>query len=119
MARSTALKHLLRSMQRMMQSSGNSEGLRGLIDSSLLQSIQHIMDFRGLFGPILVPIAINIMATFIHNEPSSLNIIQEKGVPESFYKTVEAGLEPVIEVRTPFCCWIQFAKITTVDFGGT
>lgn len=37
------------------------------------------------------------MATFIHNEPTSLPIIQEAGLPEAFYKTIETGLEPVIE----------------------
>lgn len=38
------------------------------------------------------------MSTFVHNEPTSLAIIQEAGLPETFYKTVDAGLEPVIEV---------------------
>jgi E3 ubiquitin-protein ligase HUWE1 len=39
------------------------------------------------------------MATFVHNEPTSLGIIQEAGLPEALYKTIEAGLDPVIEVR--------------------
>jgi hypothetical protein len=43
-------------------------------------------------------LAINILATFVHNEPTSLAVIQEAGVPEAFYRAVEAGLEPVIEV---------------------
>ncbi|KAI0268805.1 hypothetical protein BC834DRAFT_923157 [Gloeopeniophorella convolvens] len=96
--RAAALKHILRSMHRMMQSSGTAEGLRGLIDSSLLKSIKKIIEHRGLFGPNVLPIAINILATFVHNEPTSLAVIQEAGVPEAFYKAVEAGLEPVIEV---------------------
>jgi E3 ubiquitin-protein ligase HUWE1 len=102
-------------MHRMMQSSGTAEGLRGLIDSSLLKSIKKIIEHRSLFGPNVLPIgttsalftrclltehllAINILATFVHNEPTSLTVIQEAGVPESFYRAVEAGLEPVIEV---------------------
>jgi E3 ubiquitin-protein ligase HUWE1 len=40
----------------MMQSTGTSEGLRGLIDSSLPQSIKKIMEYRGLFGPNLLPL---------------------------------------------------------------
>ncbi|KAI0305409.1 hypothetical protein B0F90DRAFT_1815046 [Multifurca ochricompacta] len=96
--RTAALKHILRSMHRMMQSSGTAEGLRGLIDSSLLKSIKKIIEHRSLFGPNVLPIAINIMATFVHNEPTSLTVIQETGVPEAFYRAVEAGLEPVIEV---------------------
>jgi E3 ubiquitin-protein ligase HUWE1 len=38
------------------------------------------------------------MATFVHNEPTSLSIIQEAGLPESFYKAIETGIEPSIEV---------------------
>lgn len=40
------------------------------------------------------------MATFVHNEPTSLGIIQEAGLPEAFYKAIEIGLEPAIEVRS-------------------
>lgn len=43
------------------------------------------------------------MATFVHNEPTSLGIIQEAGLPEVFYKAIEAGLEPAIEVCMPGC----------------
>lgn len=97
-ARAAVLKHLLRSLHRMMQSSGTAEGLRGLIDSSILKSIKKVIENRILFGPSVLPIAINIMSTFVHNEPTSLAVIQEAGLPETFYKTIEAGIEPVIEV---------------------
>lgn len=98
-----------------MQSSGSTEGLRGLIDTSLLKSIKKIIDHRNLFGPSVLPLgenlyfitstflnigtAINIMATFVHNEPTSLVIIQEAGLPEAFFSAIEMGLEPAIEVR--------------------
>ncbi|KAF7332527.1 hypothetical protein MKEN_00135300 [Mycena kentingensis (nom. inval.)] len=97
-ARAGLLKHVLRSIHRMMQSSGTAEGLRGLIDMSILASLKKIIKYRGLFGPTVVPLAINIMATFIHNEPTSLAIIQEAGLPQVFFKTIEVGLEPSIEV---------------------
>ena len=45
--------------------------------------------------------AINIMATFIHNEPTCLPVIQEAGLPEAFYNVVENGSEPIIEVSIP------------------
>lgn len=38
------------------------------------------------------------MSTFVHNEPTSLAIIQEAGLPEFFYKAIEYGIEPAIEV---------------------
>ena len=60
--RTSVLKHLLRSMVRMMQSSGTTEGMRGLIDSSLLKSVEKIIEYRGIFGPTVLPIGkLNIM----------------------------------------------------------
>lgn len=60
------LKHILRSMHRMMQSSGTAEGLRGLIDMSLLKSIKKIIEYRGLFGSSIVPIGIIIRIWFTY-----------------------------------------------------
>jgi E3 ubiquitin-protein ligase HUWE1 len=39
-----------------MQSSGTAEGLRGLIDLSLLQSIKKIIQHRSIFGPNVLPL---------------------------------------------------------------
>jgi E3 ubiquitin-protein ligase HUWE1 len=36
--------------------------------------------------------------------PRLLTVIQEAGVPEAFYRAVEAGLEPVIEVSEDVIC---------------
>jgi E3 ubiquitin-protein ligase HUWE1 len=46
-------------MHRMMQSSGTSEGLRGLIDTSLVKSIKKIIDNRSLFGSSVLPLGNN------------------------------------------------------------
>ena len=113
--RAGVLKHMLRTMHRMMQSSGTTEGMRGLIDSSLLSSVSKIVQYRGVFGPTVLPIgqslivsdvyilipfyeAINIVATFVHNEPTSLTAIQEAKVPEILYTAIEVGIEPSFEV---------------------
>lgn len=104
-----------------MQSSGTTEGMRGLIDSSLLKSVDKIIRYRGVFGPTVLPIgrlgmfysskkshahllyaAINIVATFVHNEPTSLTAIQEAKLPETIYSTLEAGIEPSFEVCNRF-----------------
>lgn len=55
-ARAAALKHTLRSMHRMMQSSGTAEGLRGLLDSTLLKSVKKIMENGEVFGPSILAI---------------------------------------------------------------
>lgn len=54
--RIAVLKHILRSMHRMMQSPGTAEGLRGLTDMSLLSSIKKIVQYRGLFGANIFPL---------------------------------------------------------------
>ena len=43
-------------------------------------------------------IAINIVATFVHNEPTSLTAIQEAKLPETIFKAFETGIEPSFEV---------------------
>jgi len=50
-----------------MQSSGTSEGLRGLIDTSLVKSIKKVIDNRGLFGPMVLPLGMTLaLAVFDH-----------------------------------------------------
>jgi len=49
----TALKALLRSISRMMQSSGTADGLRNLIDSTLPATVKEIILHRRTFGPVL------------------------------------------------------------------
>jgi len=52
------------------------------------------------------------MSTFVHNEPTSLAIIQEAGLPEVFYRAIEHGIEPAIEVcffpSSPFFTFFIF-----------
>lgn len=85
-------------MHRMMSASGSSEGLRTLIDSSLPKSVKKIMENRVTFGPPIFSIAINLMSVFVHNEPSTLTVLQEMHLPAVFYDAIEAGIEPALEV---------------------
>lgn len=38
------------------------------------------------------------MASFVHNEPTSLTILQECGLPQAFYDAIDKGLESANEV---------------------
>lgn len=42
--------------------------------------------------------ALNITTTFIHNEPTSLAILQEKGLPATMYESLEADSDPSVDV---------------------
>lgn len=97
---SQAMKSSLRSIYRLLTSSGTEGGIRNLIDSTLLQDIHLILENRRFFGASILSFALNIMATFVHNEPTSLSIIQEAQLPAKFYNSVEEYIEPHIDILT-------------------
>ncbi|KAH9244321.1 hypothetical protein BASA81_018288 [Batrachochytrium salamandrivorans] len=82
-----------------MQTSGTVDGMRHLIDSSLPKSIQLIFENAKLFGFLSVfGLAINIMSTFIHNEPTTLSILQESGITRAFLSAARGDLPASAEV---------------------
>lgn len=93
------LKALLRALQRLMQTAGTTEGLRNLIDTSLLASIKSVMVNRVIFGPQLFALAINISATFVHNEPTCLTVLQDAKIPDALYDAIEGSIPSSIDVR--------------------
>lgn len=92
------LKSLLRALQRLLAGSGTTEGLRNVIDTSLLDSIKAVMQNRRVFGPQIFSLTANIAATFVHNEPTSLAALQEAKVPEIFYDSLEGAIPAANEV---------------------
>lgn len=55
--------------------------------------------------------AINILATFVHNEPTSLTTIQEARLPDTIFNAIESGIESSSEVRLqlrPSFCRLSF-----------
>lgn len=69
----------------LLQSSGVTEPFRNLIDTSLPKSILRVFENRK-FAMLLnvYGLALNIFATLINNEPSTLTIMQEMGIPAVF-----------------------------------
>jgi E3 ubiquitin-protein ligase HUWE1 len=94
----TLLKSLFRCLQRLMNSGQNTEGVRQLIDSSLVESCKLVMEHRDAFGPQNLALAVTIMLTFVHNEPTSLTVLQENKVPDVFYDTIKGEVEPSLDV---------------------
>lgn len=89
---------MLKLLLRMMESSGTTDGLRNLIDSTLPHSLKLIMDDPKVFGNGVFALAINVCTTFIHNEPTSLTILQEAKLPQSFLRTISKYESPNNEV---------------------
>jgi len=115
--RTVPLKLMFRSIHRLMQSGGTAEGLRNLIDSELPKSLLRTLQNANKLGAPVLAIgelnvvgtpkypadgscfsAINITATFVHNEPTSLPIIQEMKLPEAMYDALENNKYPSYEV---------------------
>jgi hypothetical protein len=81
------LRATLKLILHLCQNSGTADGMRNLVDSSLVKSLKKIFDHSILFGHLgAFGLATNIMSTFIHNEPTSLVVLQEHKLTESFLK---------------------------------
>ncbi|KAL9939308.1 hypothetical protein V8E36_002121 [Tilletia maclaganii] len=96
--RASLLRHLLKSIHHDLQGAGTPDSLRLMLDSTLLHDVKSIMTERKTFGPQIFALAINIMASFVHNEPTALSTIQEHKMPELFLDCVESYVEAHFEV---------------------
>ncbi|EUC50397.1 hypothetical protein COCMIDRAFT_81806 [Bipolaris oryzae ATCC 44560] len=93
-----SLRWLFKFLNHMMtHTGGNFDRLmRNLIDSpQLLSSLRTVLSNAKIFGSTVWSMAVTILANFIHNEPTSYQVIAEAGLSEAFLETV-AG-EPASE----------------------
>lgn len=54
----------------------------------------------GLLVEMMLMIAMNIMASFVHNEPTSLSVLQELGLPQALYTQLEQEYSTSHDVST-------------------
>ncbi|KAI9357936.1 hypothetical protein DFJ73DRAFT_173945 [Zopfochytrium polystomum] len=80
------LRSLLKFIMHMMQTSGSPDQMRNLIETSLPGSVLAIFEKPKFFGANILGLAITIMSTFVHNEPTSLSILQESQLHTAFLK---------------------------------
>lgn len=92
------LKALLRSIYRLLQSTGGSEGFRNVVDTDLPKSLKLIFTNADQFGMRNFSLAINIMSTIVHNEPTSLSILQEMQLPQTLFDVLEKQMPDTFEV---------------------
>jgi E3 ubiquitin-protein ligase HUWE1 len=92
------LRWLFKFLTHLMAHTGaNSDRLmRTLIDSAqLLNSLRTVLSNAPIYGSTVWSMAVTVLSTFIHNEPTSYQVIAEAGLSAAFLETV-AG-EPVTE----------------------
>ncbi|KAI9612777.1 hypothetical protein H4Q26_007938 [Puccinia striiformis f. sp. tritici PST-130] len=76
----------------------NLESVRNLTETQLPQSIKLIIQNKAIFGYQIYSLAINMMSTLIHSEPTSLATLQEAGLPKALYDAIDSGIEPAFDV---------------------
>ena len=89
------LAALFRLLEKIMMCHGSDERLRNLVETPLFSAhVKFIYENAAAMGPEVLTKAACVMATFIHNEPNTLSILQECGVEEAFIKSIssEAGI---------------------------
>ena len=99
------LRSLFRFVNHIMQHNGGGYDrvLRNLIDSpQLLTSLRLVFENPRVFGSHVWSNAVNILSSFIHNEPTSYAVIAEAGLSKSFLEAVmlsevKAPERPVVE----------------------
>ncbi|KAL4909049.1 hypothetical protein BDW74DRAFT_174265 [Aspergillus multicolor] len=85
------LRWLFRFVNHIMQHSGGGfdRVLRNLIDSpQLLTSLRLVIENAPIFGSHVWSNAVNILSSFIHNEPTSYQVIAEAGLSKSFLEAI-------------------------------
>uniref|UniRef100_V5ED17 UBA domain-containing protein n=1 Tax=Kalmanozyma brasiliensis (strain GHG001) TaxID=1365824 RepID=V5ED17_KALBG len=96
--RAGLIRSMFKSISQMMALTGTGDGLRNLVNTSLLDSLKRIIVHRSIFGPQIFSLTILIISAFVHNEPTSLAILQEAKIPEAFFDAIEADIEANWEV---------------------
>src|SRR4051812_25979103 len=86
--RVSVLKSMFRLILHMMQVSGTADRMRNLVESSFPKSLYKIISHPRVFGNTIYGSSIYIMASIVHNEPTSLSILQESQLPQKFMEVV-------------------------------
>ena len=119
------LRWLLKFVNHMMQH-GNTNFdrlLRNLIDSpQLLSGLRQIIADAKVFGSNVWSGAVNILSSFIHNEPTSYAVIAEAGLSKALLeaitlKPVEMGSQPPESGEAAVGEHIESAETVTVPIG--
>ncbi|KXS14211.1 DUF913-domain-containing protein, partial [Gonapodya prolifera JEL478] len=96
--KSTLIRSLLKLVLHIQQISGNADRVRNMIESTIPLSVRDIFAYSKTFGPSVFGLAANVMSAFIHNEPTSLQILQELKLPQTFLLSIAEHVPSSAEV---------------------
>ncbi|KAI9099723.1 hypothetical protein DFS34DRAFT_502229 [Phlyctochytrium arcticum] len=96
--RTAILRALLKFVLHMMQTSGTADRLRNLVETTLPASLLAIFQDCNFYGASVFGLSVNIMSTFIHNEPTCLPILQEAQLPQALLTAISSNIPVSAEV---------------------
>ncbi|KAJ2100798.1 E3 ubiquitin-protein ligase tom1, partial [Coemansia sp. S100] len=83
------LKELFKFLSHLVQQTGYQDRLRNLVETTLPETLHTIVTHPAAFGANIYGLAISISATLVHNEPTSLPIMQEARLPQAMLEALE------------------------------
>ncbi|KAJ2449738.1 E3 ubiquitin-protein ligase tom1, partial [Coemansia sp. RSA 2336] len=83
------LKELFKLLTHLVQQPSYHDRLRNLVETSLPQTLRTVFTHPTAFGSNIYGMAISISSMMVHNEPTSLPIIQEARLPETLLENLE------------------------------
>ncbi|KAJ2806658.1 E3 ubiquitin-protein ligase tom1, partial [Coemansia guatemalensis] len=86
------LKELFKLLSHLVQQSSYQDRLRNLVETTLPATLRTVLAHPAAFGGNIYGLAISISAMLVHNEPTSLPIIQEAHIPETMLERLEQHL---------------------------
>ncbi|PIA16363.1 DUF908-domain-containing protein, partial [Coemansia reversa NRRL 1564] len=86
------LKELFKLLSHLVQQTSYQDRLRNLVETTLPATLCTALAHPAAFGGNIYGLAISISAMLVHNEPTSLPIIQEAHIPETMLEQLERHL---------------------------
>jgi hypothetical protein len=83
-----------------LQQGSTADRLRHIIDGPFPAALRTILRRWKLFSGSVFASAINIVATLIHNEPTSLAVLQEAQLPDACLAVLTSGIPSDLHVPT-------------------
>jgi len=71
---------------------GHGERVRNVVDSEVILSLREILNDLPLFGGPIGHATTKLVATIIHNEPTSYAALHESGLPQAFLRMVRGTI---------------------------
>lgn len=94
------IRSFFKAIYHMLKNNALTEGTRNLIESCLPKVFVTIFEKSEIFGSGVYSLSVNISAVFIHNEPTSLTILQEANLPKTLLDSVNRNIPISAEVMS-------------------